>query len=89
MRGQILTLLNMDQIEKKWKNWKEKKLYEFLPILKDQENFVTSFEKGLLYLKDNIKNELAYILLFPEIYRFKIIFQPLENLPAYTFLIRV
>lgn len=68
---------------------KKKKLYEFLPILKDQENFVTSFEKGLLYLKDNIKNELAYILLFPEIYRFKIIFQLLENLPAYTFLIRV
>lgn len=71
LRGQILTLLNIDQIEKKWKNWKEKKLYEFLPILKDQENFVISFEKGLLYLKDNIKNELDYILLFPEIYQFK------------------
>ncbi|BAP31479.1 hypothetical transmembrane protein [Chryseobacterium sp. StRB126] len=79
--GKILSVENKDELWKSWEEWKENKLPAVFPEEKDQIKFVTNYEKGLKSFEGELKKNLQYILLLPEVY--SLIFPPNEY---YSFL---
>lgn len=79
--GKILSVENKEELWKSWEEWKENKLTSVFPEEKEQIKFVTNYEKGLKSFEGELKKNLQYILLLPEIY--SIIFPPNEY---YSFL---
>ncbi|MBP2617545.1 hypothetical protein [Chryseobacterium jejuense] len=79
--GKILSVENKDELWKSWEEWKENKLPFVFPEEKDQVKFVTNYEKGLKSFEGELKKNLQYILLLPEVY--SLIFPPNEH---YSFL---
>lgn len=79
--GKILSVENTDELWKSWEEWKEDKLASVFPEEKDQIKLVTNYEKGLKSFEGELKKNLQYILLLPEVY--SLIFPPNEY---YSFL---
>ncbi|MGE8553388.1 MAG: hypothetical protein ACN6OB_05545 [Chryseobacterium jejuense] len=79
--GKILSVENKDELWKSWEEWKENKLPSVFPEEKDQIKFVANYEKGLKSFEGELKKNLQYILLLPEVY--SLIFPPNEY---YSFL---
>lgn len=79
--GKILSVENTDELWKSWEEWKEDKLAAVFPEEKDQIKLVTNYEKGLKSFEGELKKNLQYILLLPEVY--SLIFPPNEY---YSFL---
>ncbi|AZB26256.1 hypothetical protein [Chryseobacterium bernardetii] len=79
--GKILSVENKDELWKSWEEWKEHKLASVFPEEKDQVKLVANYEKGLKSFEGELKKNLQYILLLPEVY--SLIFPPNEY---YSFL---
>lgn len=79
--GKILSVENKDELWMSWEEWKENKMAVVFPEEKDQVKLVANYEKGLKSFEDELKKNLQYILLLPEVY--SLIFPPNEY---YSFL---
>lgn len=79
--GKILSVENKEDLWKNWEEWKENKLATLFPEEKDQIKFISNYEKGLKNFDVELKKNLQYILLLPELY--SLIFPPNEY---YSFL---
>lgn len=79
--GKILSVENKADLWKNWEEWKESKLANTFPEEKDQNKLITNYEKGLKNFDVELKKNLQYILLLPEVYN--LIFPPNEY---YSFL---
>ncbi|AKK74217.1 hypothetical protein OK18_17845 [Chryseobacterium gallinarum] len=79
--GKILSVENKDELWKSWEEWKEHKLATVFPEEKDQVKLAADYEKGLKSFEGELKRNLQYILLLPEVY--SLIFPPNEY---YSFL---
>lgn len=79
--GKILSVENKADLWKNWEEWKESKLASAFPEEKDQNRLITNYEKGLKNFDVELKKNLQYILLLPEVYN--LIFPPNEY---YSFL---
>lgn len=81
LSGKILSIENKPDLWKNWEEWKENKLASAFPEEKDQNKLITNYEKGLKNFDVELKKNLQYILLLPEVYN--LIFPPNEY---YSFL---
>lgn len=81
LSGKILSIENKPDLWKNWEEWKENKLANAFPEEKDQNKLITNYEKGLKNFDVELKKNLQYILLLPEVYN--LIFPPNEY---YSFL---
>jgi hypothetical protein len=81
LSGKILSIENKPDLWKSWEEWKENKLASAFPKEKDQNKLITNYEKGLKNFDVELKKNLQYILLLPEVYN--LIFPPNEY---YSFL---
>ncbi|MDR6369782.1 hypothetical protein J2795_001675 [Chryseobacterium bernardetii] len=81
LSGKILSIENKPDLWKSWEEWKENKLASAFPEEKDQNKLITNYEKGLKNFDVELKKNLQYILLLPEVYN--LIFPPNEY---YSFL---
>jgi hypothetical protein len=81
LSGKILSIENKPDLWKSWEEWKENKLVSAFPEEKDQNKLITNYEKGLKNFDVELKKNLQYILLLPEVYN--LIFPPNEY---YSFL---
>ncbi|MCQ9637310.1 hypothetical protein MP477_20365 [Chryseobacterium sp. WG23] len=79
--GKILSVENTEELWKSWEEWKENKMVTVFPEEKDQIKLVANYEKGLKSFEGELKKNLQYILLLPEVY--SLIFPPNEY---YSFL---
>lgn len=70
-RGSITGIANQEELNNEWEAWKKTSLAVHFPDPAEQVKFVEHFEKGLTAMEENIKNNLNYYILLPEIYHLK------------------
>jgi len=66
--GKILSVLNKGDLWENWQEWKKTKLASVFPEEKHQIKFVSNYEKGLKSFEEELKKNLQYTLLLPEVY---------------------
>jgi len=82
LNGGLKELINKDQILQYWDTWRKNELHKHFSTLREQENFIEMMDLGIPKLEMNLKNELQYLILLPECYKFKDYIDPIDK--AYT-----
>ena len=70
-RGKMVRIANMRELEQEWAVWREHQLPDVVTGEKQQTVFAAHYEKGLQAMEKNIKNNLNYFILLPEIFFLK------------------
>jgi len=76
LRGEYIKIANLDEIENNWIKWKKQTLPTLIPDLSKQKKVISNFQNGLKNLNKQFNNNLQYILLLPECYKYRDYFNP-------------